>query len=308
MAKYYAMKNLLIPVLLLTAISSCNLEEKPPIVQLSEDISDLITSSQGTFAVAFADLKTGDTLFINAREQFHAASTMKTPVMIELYKQQSEGKFSIEDSILVKTEFKSIVDGSPYMMDINEDSETILYEKVDSMIPIKDLMYEMITKSSNLATNILIELVDAKKVTASMRDLGAPDINVLRGVEDIKAFDQGLNNTTTAYDLMKIYEAIGMDKIISDEACSEMMQVLYEQQFNEMIPQYLPEDVRVAHKTGGITGVRHDSGIVILPNGHKYVIILLSKELEDPEKGVETLASISKLVYDYVVADKHQMH
>ena len=145
------MKNLLFLVLFISVFSSCNLEEEPPIVKLSEDISELITSTQGTFAVAFADLKTGDTLFINAREKFHAASTMKTPVMIELYKQQNKGNFKLEDSIMVKTEFTSIVDGSPYTMDINEDSETVLYEKVGSMVPIKELMYEMITRSSNLS-------------------------------------------------------------------------------------------------------------------------------------------------------------
>lgn len=284
------------------------MDEKPPIVKLSEDINELVKTTEGTFAVAFADLKTGDTLYVNAREEFHAASTMKTPVMIELFKQTNEGKYSLDDLVLVKTEFKSIVDGSPYTMDINEDSETVLYEKIDSLIPIHDLMYEMITKSSNLATNILIKLVDAKKVTASMRELGAPDINVLRGVEDLKAFEQGLSNTTTAYDLMKIYEAIGMNKIISTEACEEMMAVLYDQKFNEMIPKNLPADVKVAHKTGGITGVRHDSGIVVLPNGHKYVIVLLSKDLTDAEKGVETQAAISKLIYDFVVADKHQMN
>ncbi|RLD23796.1 MAG: serine hydrolase [Bacteroidetes bacterium] len=294
-------------VFLFFMAASCMPEEEPPLVQLSKDLSEIITDSQGTYAVAFADLKTGDTLFINGHESFHAASTMKVPVMIELYKQAQEAKFSLDDSILVKTEFVSIVDGSLYTMDVDEDSETILYEKVDSMLPIRELMYHMITKSSNLATNILIELVDAKKVTATMRDLGAPDIEVLRGVEDLKAFDSGLSNSTTAYDLMKILEAIGMEKIINEEACGEMMNVMFDQQFNKIIPSQLPSEVKVAHKTGSITGVQHDAGIIVLPTGHKYVLVLLSKELEDKDKGVETLSLISKKVYDFVVADKDQM-
>jgi beta-lactamase class A len=136
------------------------------------------------------------------------------------------------------------------------------------MLPIEELMYQMITKSSNLATNIIIELVDAKKVTATMRELGAPDIEVLRGVEDLKAYNQGLSNSTTAYDLMKIFEAIGTEKIISEKACAEMMTVLFDQHFNEIIPAQLPTNVKVAHKTGSITGVQHDSGIVVLANGH----------------------------------------
>lgn len=287
-------------------LSSCLLEKEPPLVELSNNISQKIAAAEGTFAVAFADLKTGDTLFINARERFHAASTMKTPVMIELYKQADEGLFSLDDSILVKNEFASIVDGSPYKMQVSDDSESVLYQKIGSRLPIRALMFEMITQSSNLATNILIDLVDPVKVTATMRELGATDIEVLRGVEDNKAFEKGLSNTTTAYDLMKIFEAIGRDQIISEQVCKEMMDMLFAQQFNDIIPAKLPEEVSVAHKTGSITGVRHDSGIVVLPNGHEYILILLSRDLQSSKAGRELLSEISKMVYDYVVSDKHQ--
>ena len=300
------MKKLSLSLLVFILLTACMPDNEPPLVTLSKQISEKITTTPGDFAIAFADLKTGDTLFINEHMKFHAASTMKTPVMIELYKQAAAGKFSLDDSILVKDEFLSIVDGSKYKMDISEDSETVLYKKVGTSIAIRDLMYEMITKSSNLATNILIELVGAERVTQSMRELGAPDIEVLRGVEDQKAFDQGLSNSTTAFDLMKIFEAIGKDKIISQAVCAEMMSVLYDQQFNSVIPAQLPIEVKVAHKTGSITGVQHDSGIIVLPNGHEYVLILLSKNLESREDGVKLLGDISKMVYEFVIADKHQ--
>jgi beta-lactamase class A len=300
------MKVLLSILFLFIVATACMPDKEPPIVELSKNIGALISQAQGTYAVAFEDLKTGDTLYFNAHEQFHAASTMKTPVMIELYKQAHEGNFSLDDSILVKIEFSSIVDGSPFEMDISDDSEEILYDKVGSMVSMNELIYEMITKSSNLATNILIELVHAKKVTLSMRDLGAPDIEVLRGVEDIKAYEKGLSNTTTAFDLMKIYEAIGKEEIISEEVCDEMINILLDQNFNHVIPALLPEDVKVAHKTGSITGVQHDSGIIVLPNGHKYVLILLSKDIEDRKQGIETLSMISEMVYKFVVTEKDQ--
>ena len=107
---------------------------------------------------------------------------------------------------------------------------------------------------------------------------------------------------------MKIFEAIASDRIISQEACAEMMDMLFDQHFNEIIPAKLPKDVRVAHKTGSITGVQHDSGIVVLPDGREYVLVVLSKDLEDKDKGVEVLSEISKLVYDYVISEKHQQH
>ncbi|MFN7119964.1 MAG: serine hydrolase, partial [Saprospiraceae bacterium] len=163
--------------------------------------------SPGAFAVAFRDLsgKKKD-LFINEKENFHAASTMKTPVLVEVYKQAAAGKFQLTDSLLIKNEFKSIVDGSPFSLELSDDSEPKLYQKIGEQASIYDLCYDMIIYSSNLATNIIIERVDAKKVTQTMRELGAMDIQVRRGVEDSKAFEKGLNNATTAYDLMLLFE------------------------------------------------------------------------------------------------------
>jgi beta-lactamase class A len=264
---------------------------------LKSAIEAKLKTVEGEIAVAFKDLQTGKTLLINEKENFHAASTMKTPVMIEVFKQAKEGKFKLSDSILVKNEFKSIVDGSPYSMDIADDSGDGMYKMIGKKMTIYDLTYQMITVSSNLATNILIDLVDAKNANASMRKLGAKDINVLRGVEDQKAFDKGLSNTTTAYDLMLIFEKIAQNKVIDKNSCEEMRKILFDQKFNEIIPEKLPKTVKVAHKTGSITGVQHDSGIVYLPDGRKYVLVVLSKKLKNVDAGVKMLAEVSEMVY-----------
>lgn len=272
-----------------------------PLEILEQQIKDELAQVEGIFGLAFKNLATGEEILISARDSFHAASTMKTPVLIELYKQAAEGKFNLTDSILIKNEFKSIVDGSPYSMSIDDDSEGKLYNAIGSKSTIADLAYDMIIYSSNLATNILIDLVDAKKVTQTMRELGAPDIQVLRGVEDIKAFEKGLSNSTTAFDLMAIYEKMALQQIVSEEASDEMVDILFDQQFNEIIPAHLPDDVKVAHKTGVITGVHHDSGIVFLPDGRKYVLVILSRELGDFDAGTAKMADVSKIIYDYVV-------
>lgn len=284
---------------LFLGIISC---QKSPLTQLEENIQAEFAKSPGTFALAFQDLSdTSRTLLINAKEEFHAASTMKTPVLLEVYKQAAAGRFQLTDSLVVKNEFKSIVDGSPYSLDVSDDSEPKLYEQLGQKISIYDLCYDMIIQSSNLATNIVIELVDAKNVTQTMRDLGAMDIQVRRGVEDTKAFQQGLNNTTTAYDLMLLFEKMGRKELVSSEACDAMIDILLDQKFNEVIPAQLPEDVKVAHKTGWITSVRHDSGIVLLPDGRQYVLVLLSKGWESDELATEIMANVSKMVYDYYI-------
>ncbi len=295
------MKICLTVILMLCALQGAYCQPVMTLDQLASDIRHRFQSVDGTFALAFHSLdQPKERLLINEKVSFHAASTMKTPVMIEVFRQAKQGKFKLTDSVLVKNEFKSIVDGSPYSMDINEDSGEGLYRKIGHPMTIYDLVYEMITVSSNLATNILIERVGAGNVTQTMRTLGAKDIEVLRGVEDSKAFAKGLNNSTTAYDLMRIFEAIARGKAIDQAATAEMIKILRDQQFNDMIPAQLPKEVKVAHKTGEITGVRHDSGIVYLPNGKSYVLVLLSKNLKETEKGVSMLAGVSRLVFDYV--------
>ncbi len=272
--------------------------------ELRRQITEALEKQEGTFAVAFKDLATGEELLLNERETFHAASTMKTPVLIEAYKQAAEGRFSMKDSILIKNEFSSIVDGSQFSISAGDDSEQELYTLVGQRRPISELLYKMIIQSSNLATNIIIEQLDAKRVTQSMRELGARDIQVLRGVEDIKAYEQGLNNTTTAYDLLVIFEQIAEGSAVSPEASQDMIGILLDQRHREIIPAKLPGEVKVAHKTGWITGVRHDSGIVILPDGRKYVLVLLSKELKDDKAGMEAMANVSELIYKYVAGKR----
>lgn len=272
-------------------------------LKLLSDVTSILAKEKGTFAVAYKNLKTGETLLINEREIFHAASTMKTPVMMEVFKQAGNGKFSFGDSLTLKNEFKSIVDGTTFSLSPSDDSELTLYNHLGSKRTIDALVYDMIIASSNLATNMIIELVDAKHVTSTLREIGAQDMQVLRGVEDGKAFEKGLNNVTSAFDLMVIFEKIAKRDLVSKEASSKMEKILLDQKFNEIIPAHLPSDVKVAHKTGNITGVRHDSGIVILPNGDKYVLILLSKELQNEEAGIRAMAEVSKMIYDHVALE-----
>ncbi|HMP99924.1 MAG TPA: class A beta-lactamase-related serine hydrolase [Cyclobacteriaceae bacterium] len=287
---------------ILILMMACKQENK--LATLQEQIANELNTQEGVFAVAFKDLQSGEELLMNASEVFHAASTMKTPVMIEVYKQAAEGRWSLSDSIEVKNVFSSIVDGSAYSLNADDDSEKELYTKVGQKATLYDLTYDMIIMSSNLATNIVIEYVDAKKVTQTMRGMGAKDIQVLRGVEDGKAYQQGLNNTTTAYDLMLIFEQLASGKAVNAAASEAMIDILLDQKFKDMIPAQLPAEVKVAHKTGSITGVRHDSGIVFLPDGRKYVLVLLSKQMPQPKEGVAAMANVSKMIYDYMLSNK----
>ncbi len=281
-------------VLLLVLI--INLKAMAQYKTVEMDIKNEFYKIEGKYSLAYKNLKTGKTLFINENENFHAASTMKTPVMIELFKQVEDKKISLEDSVLIENKFRSIVDGSSYSMDFGVDSDDIVYKNIGKKMSVYDLCYLMITVSSNFATNILIEKVGAQNTNNYMHKLGAKNIQVLRGVEDLKAFNLGKNNTTTAKDMLVIFEKLASGKLKGNK---KMMEILFDQKFNEIIPELLPKGTKVAHKTGSVNGVQHDTAIVYPEKGNSYILILLTKELKNENAGVKAMQQVSKLVYDY---------
>jgi beta-lactamase class A len=251
--------------------------------------------------VAFHDLETGRSLYLNADDSFHAASTMKVPVMIELFRRVDAGKLRLDDSIPLANQFSSIVDQSPFSLNPADDSDSSAYLRVGSRVPVRELIDRMITRSSNLATNALIELVGAEQANATAHALGARNIKVLRGVEDNKAFQAGMNNTTTARDLAVLLEAIETGRAASRRSCDEMRDILLHQEFNDEIPAGLPAGTKVAHKTGWITGVLHDAAIVYPVNRKPYVLVVLTRSIPDEKVARQLIVDISRLVYDSAV-------
>lgn len=291
-------------VILFSVISMNSLKPQPKMdtAQMRKEIlAEFAKQPTGTFAVAFKNISTGEIFLMNAHESFHAASTMKTAILIETFKQAAAHKFSLTDSMLIKNSFKSIVDGSLFSLDSADDSEKDLYTKIGTKLPVNDLLYRMITESSNLATDLMVDLVGAENANKTMHELGAKDIKVLRGVEDNKAYNLGMNNTVTAYDLMVIFDHIANGTAVNKKACDAMIKILMHQHFREKIPALLPADVKTATKSGSIDKVSHDSGIVFLPDGRKYVVVLLSRGIEDEKSADETLARVSRIIYNDVV-------
>lgn len=294
----------LLPLMIMIGILGCTSTEQKnhsmlEAENLNSHIQHLADSLQATIAVSFYDLETGQKFHFDDKQMMHAASTMKVPVMIELYRQAERGAFALDDSITIKNEFRSIVDSS--LFSISDDSEETLYARLGEQERIRTLMELMITWSSNLATNLMIELVDAKKVTATMRELGAEDIQVLRGVEDLKAYRKGWNNRTNAYDMMVIMRAIAENQAASAASCKEMIEVLKKQHFREKIPAGVPEDIAVASKTGAITAIDHDCAIVFPKNRKPYVLVVLTKGIPDQAQASAAIASISEMIYSMLV-------
>ena len=200
--------------------------------------------------------------------------------------------------MLVKNEFVSIADGSKCSLSIEDDSETDLYQRIGKSFSIRELIFRMITVSSNLATNLLVERVTPQRTTQFMQELETNDVVVQRGVEDNKAFRLGLNNAATARGLMHILLKLAKREVVSPQDSNEMIEILLQQKFNEMIPAQLPVNVLVAHKTGWTGKYYHDVGIIFPPNGNAFVLAVMTKGFETEGEAHSFIASLAKMVYE----------
>jgi len=254
-----------------------------------------IVASHADVAVAFRTLDGRETWFYHGEDSFHAASTMKVPVMIELFHQVKEGKVRLDEPIATHNEFRSIVDGSPYKLDPADDSESELYKAEGQTRTLSELCELMITVSSNLATNLVIEKLGVANIRTEVDSLGASEMNVLRGVEDNKAYEKGLNNTTSARALEKLMRAIAEGQAVDEESSKQMIAILEKPHFNEGIPAGLPAGTRVAHKTGEITKIHHDAAIVYAPR--PFVLVILVRGLAEQKESAALMADITRMLY-----------
>lgn len=257
-----------------------------------------ILESQADVAVAFRTLDGKTEYFFRPGDSFHAASTMKVPVMIELFHQVKERRLKLTDAVTIRNEFHSIVDNSVYELDPKEDSETDLYKAEGQTRELGDLCDLMITRSSNLATNLLIEKLGVEDIRETVHSLGADGTVVLRGVEDSKAFQQGLNNTTTARGLETLLTAIAEGTAVDEDSSRAMVGILERQTFNEGIPAGLPPGTRVAHKTGEISMIHHDAAIVYAPR--PFVLVILVRGIASEKDSAALIADITRTLYDAV--------
>jgi beta-lactamase class A len=167
---------------------------------------------------------------------------------------------------------------------------------------VRELARAMIVRSSNLATNVLLDFVGLETVRRIVKEARLEGIELRRGVEDTEAFEQGINNEVTADGLARCFRLLCQEGFVRAETREQMIEVLRAQEFNGMIPAHLPREARVAHKTGEISTVCHDAGIVFLPRRNPYVVAILTEWPAHVEKRQGCVAEISRAVYEHVTA------
>ncbi|MCU1349777.1 MAG: beta-lactamase [Acidobacteria bacterium] len=247
--------------------------------------------------ISFYDAQSTIQWSYNADHYFHAASTMKLAVLLGVFRQVERGELTLESPVHVRNRFTSIVNQEPFMLDLGRDADPNVYGHLGKTLTVRELAYWMITLSSNLATNLLIDVVGVNTIQQALDELDIDGIRVLRGVEDSAAFDAGLNNEVTANGLLKLLRTMAEGRAYSEASSDEMLKIMLEQQYRSGIPAGLPKAARVAHKTGNISTVHHDAGIVYLEGRKPYVLVILTQFSADAGRGT-AVADVSRDIYN----------
>jgi len=255
--------------------------------------------------ISFFDAETTIQWSYNADHYFHAASTMKLAVLLGVFRQVDRGELQLEAPVHVRNRFTSIVNQEPFMLDLGRDADPDVYGHLGKTLTVRELAYWMITKSSNLATNLLVEVVGIPSIQQALDELEIDGVKVLRGVEDSRAFEAGLNNEVTANGLLKLLRLIAEGKAYSQKSCDDMLEIMLDQQYRSGIPAGLPKAARVAHKTGNISTVHHDAGIVYLDGRKPYVLVILTQFPAEQGRGT-AVADVSRDIFNTLAGSIHE--
>jgi beta-lactamase class A len=266
-----------------------------------------IESDSGAKAIAVAahDTETSFDFRYKADRWFHAASTIKVPILLGVFDSIAHGKLLPHSRIHVRNRFLSVVEGVPFRVESDRDSNSTVHAAIGKMLRVEDLAHHMIATSSNLATNLLLDIVGLDAVQKTLKDLKVDEgIDIKRGVEDELAFEKGIFSSVTADGLLRILLLLTEGKAFTPALSRKMMDILHSQEFNRGIPARLPKGTRVAHKTGEISTMAHDAGVVYLPDRKPYVLVILSEWPVDASGRSEAIAAVSRAVYESLTDGK----
>jgi beta-lactamase class A len=235
---------------------------------------------------------------------FHAASTIKVAVLVGLFARIDQGLLDLDNRLHVRNRFIGVYDHKAYRISPSRDPNDAVHRAIGKLMRLRELAHHMIATSSNLATNLLLDLVGVDTIRETLEHFGVAGIDLRRGVEDEAAFEADINNRVTADGLMSLFRLIEERRAFSEDAAQGILDILHRQEFRSGIPAGVPDEVRTetqfAHKTGDISSVTHDAGIVYLPGRSPYVVALLTEWGPDAKNRKETVARLSRAVYDHL--------
>ena len=274
---------------------------------LREKLAELEERSRArAVAVAVHDLETGAEFRYRSERWFHAASTIKLAVLLGVYGAIHEKRLVPQSRLHVRNRFRSAYDGSSFRILSERDADSEVQNAIGKTMRIGELARNMIIRSSNLATNLLLDLLGIEFLQRVLEQHDLSGIDLRRGVEDELAFEHGINNRVNADGLVHLLRLIAEERAFSPELSRSMLDILHDQEFRSGIPAGLPAHARVAHKTGEISTVAHDAGIVYLPKRKPYVVAILTEWEPETAGRSPTIAAASYMVYEHLMGGKDE--
>jgi beta-lactamase class A len=266
---------------------------------------DALARSSGVHSLSMAlyDTDTHLSLRRDADRWFHAASTIKVAILLGVYASIHHGWLLPNSRVHVRNRFFSAADGSTFRVLADRDANSELHAAIGKTMRVDELALHMIATSSNLATNLLLDLVGLETVQRTLDELRVDGIDVTRGVEDERALEHGIMNRVTADGLVQLLRLVAEERAFTPELSREMLEILHAQEFKRGIPARLPAAVRVAHKTGEISTIAHDAGVVYPPNRKPYVIAVLTEWSPEATGRSATIAEVSRAVFELLTQD-----
>jgi beta-lactamase class A len=255
----------------------------PPLAALRHDVRRLATRLPAASGLEVFDLDTGYHTGFNAASSMPAASTIKLPVMVEVFTQLQAGRFTLERRVTLLARDKDW--GSGELCDA----------PVGTAFPVSELLEKMIDISDNTATNMLIRLVGRHSINQSMTALG---LRHTRLAGDVRTDGWSIRQTlrTSPADLVRLLALMAHRELVDEWSSNEMIAILEADQYNTLLPEPLPDDVAIAHKTGSLFDTLNDAGIVYA-NDAPYVIAVMTTALPSLGLGRAFIHNISRLAY-----------
>lgn len=257
-------------------------------------------------SVAFHDFETGARYTLAPAEYYAAASMIKVPVAIAVWTAIEHKKLALDTPVRVRNEFRSLVDGTPFSLPRSSELDERVHDAIGKTLPVAQLLHAMLATSSNLGTNVLLAHLGLSEARRSHDALGIPGLDFRRGLGDSRASDHGHANRVNAEGLEEVFSRLAEGRVVSRAASEWILASLFKQAVRSGIPHGLPPDVkpraRVSHKTGNISTVEHDAGLVYIPGRKPYALAILT---EWPGRGrhhAHCIARVTLAVHEVLVS------
>lgn len=254
--------------------------------KMQSQLSAVASHLNGVMGYVIKDLKTGESFERNPDLVFPQASSIKLTILLELLRQDQEGKLSLDEKHTLRR--SETVGGDAILYMLGDGTVTMT---------LRDLATFMVVLSDNSATNILIDRVGMTNVNAEVQRLGLTQTKLRRHMMDLEAAQHGDENVSTPREMARLLEKVRAGQALDAAHTREYFRLLELPKESEFHTA-LPDTVRIADKPGSLEAVRCDTGIVEIP-GHPFVISVMTTYLANGNAGQEAIEKVARLAYDY---------